>query len=66
MREKIQKIREFFLADKPAAANQLANQILNSSFPRIGTYESAKKLQMRILLSKRLAKKRLVWYTDKD
>ncbi|MBQ7335515.1 MAG: glycoside hydrolase family 95 protein [Clostridia bacterium] len=48
MREKIQKIRDLFLADKPAAANQLANQILNNNFPRIGSYESAGKLQIEL------------------
>ncbi len=48
MRDKIGRIRELFLADKPAEANRLATKIFDSSFPRIGSYESAGKLHIEL------------------
>ena len=48
IREKLQRIRDLFLEDKPAEANRLANEILGGNFPRIGSYESAGKLNIEL------------------
>ena len=48
IREKLKRIRDLFLADKPAAANRLATEIFGSNFPRIGSYESAGKLNIEL------------------
>ena len=48
IREKLQRIRDLFLEDKPAEANRVANEILGGNFPRIGSYESAGKLNIEL------------------
>ncbi len=46
--EKIKQIRDLFLKNKPAEANRLAHDILSNSFLRIGSFESAGKLQIEL------------------
>ncbi len=48
MREKLDRIRDLFLADKPAEANRLATEILGGRFPRIGSFESAGRLNIEL------------------
>ncbi len=48
MPEKIRKIRNLFLQNKPAEANRLANDILTNCFNRICSYEGAGKLHIEL------------------
>lgn len=48
MPEKLKKIRELFLADKPAEADKLAEEIMGDCFTRICSYESAGRISINL------------------
>lgn len=48
MNGKIKQIRDLFLQNKPAEANKLADKILSGNFARIGSFESAGKLNIEL------------------